>query len=314
MSHFLVVGDAAVDQMYFVSEFPEQGGEVPSSRALMEPGGAGGTVATVLARLGNPTSIATRVGSGPFGQLALRNLVRAGVNTKLVQYDPDLQTASVTLIITPDAQRTMISASGSSRHLDAGELNESDVSSNDALVMSAYALVGGKQKEYALQALAYAKKHRLTSFVDLGTGAVNALGDRLLPLVRHVDYLLMNEHELYLVTGRASISEAVSDLRDFGIQHLIVKVGEMGSIVITPELNELVEAHEIDGVIDSTGAGDYYTAAFAHAVMQGLDLVSAARLANVAGALNTTKVGAQNMELDDQTLQQHAAQLSSAPA
>ena len=126
MAHFLVVGDAAVDQMYFVSEFPEQGGEVPSTRALMEPGGAGGTVATVLARLGNPTRIATRLGTGPFAQLALRNLVDAGVDTSLVQHDPEHQTASVTLIITPDAQRTMISASGSSRHLDAGELNEEE--------------------------------------------------------------------------------------------------------------------------------------------------------------------------------------------
>ncbi|MFA5551129.1 MAG: carbohydrate kinase family protein [Trueperaceae bacterium] len=314
MAHFLVVGDAAVDQMYFVSEFPEQGGEVPSSRALMEPGGAGGTVATVLARLGNPTRIATRVGTGPFSQLALRNLLAAGVDTRLVQHDPELQTASVTLIITPDAQRTMISASGSSRHLDAGELNEADVSTCDALVMSAYALVGGKQKEYALQALAYARKHRLTSFVDLGTGAVNALGDRLMPLVKDVDYLLMNEHELYLVTGRPTISEAVADLRSMGVEQLIVKVGEMGSIVITPELNELVEAHEIDGVIDSTGAGDYYTAAFAHAVMAGHDLIESARLANVAGALNTTRVGAQNMLLDDETLKRHAAQLSSAPA
>lgn len=314
MAHFLVVGDAAVDQMYFVSDYPEQGGEVSSTRALMEPGGAGGTVATVLARLGNPTRIATRVGSGPFAQLALRNLLAAGVDTRLVQHDPELQTASVTLIITPDAQRTMISASGSSKHLDAGELNESDVSSCDALVMSAYALVGGKQKEYALQALAYARKHKLTTFVDLGTGAVNALQDRLLPLVKHVDYLLMNEHELYLVTGRSSISEAVADLRAQGLEQLIVKVGEMGSIVITPELNELIEAHEIDGVIDSTGAGDYYTAAFAHAVMAGHDLVSAARLANVAGALNTTRVGAQNMQLDDTTLQRHAALLASAPA
>jgi ribokinase len=314
MAQFLVVGDAAVDQMYFVSEFPEHGGEVPSIRALMEPGGSGGTVAMVLARLGNPTRIATRVGTGPFSQLALRNLVQAGVDLRLVQHDADTQTGSVTLIITPDAQRTMISAAGASRRLDAAELNEADVASCDALVMSAYSLVGGKQKEYALQALAHARKHRLTTFVDLGTGAVNALEERIIPLVKHVDYLLMNEHELYLVTGRTSISEAVADLRDLGIENLIVKVGEMGSIVITPELNELVEAHDVDGVVDSTGAGDYYTAAFAHAIMAGHDLISAARLANVAGALNTTKVGAQNMLIDADMLQRHAAVLSSAPA
>lgn len=313
MAHFFVVGDATVDQMYFVSYFPESGSEVPALRAVMEPGGSGGTVATVLARLGNPTRIATRVGTGPFSELALRNLRDAKVDLSLVQTDDGLQTSSITLIITPDAQRTMISAAGASRNLDAAELLESDVASCDALVMSAYSLVGGHQKEYALQALAYARKNRLTTFVDLGTGAVNAMQDRLIPLVREVDYLLMNEHELYLLTGRTSISEAVADLKDSGIEQLLVKVGAMGSIVITPELNELVEAHDIDGVVDSTGAGDYYTAAFAHAVMAGHDLLSAARLGNVAGALNTTRVGAQNMRLDDETLLRHAAMLSSAP-
>ena len=314
MAHFFVVGDATVDQMYFVSEYPEPGGEVTAQRAVMEPGGSGGTVATVLARLENTTRIATRVGKGPFSELALRNVRAAGVDTSLVQVDPELQTSSVTLIVTPDAQRTMISAAGASRQLDAAELAEPDVAACDALVMSAYSLVGGRQKEYALQALAHASKHRLTTFVDLGTGAVNAMRDRLVPLVRGVDFLLMNERELYAVTGKSTISEAVHDLRSHGIEQMVVKVGEMGSIVITPELNELVEAFDVDGVVDSTGAGDYYTAAFAHAVMSGYDLLTAARLGNVAGALNTTRVGAQSVQLDAATLERHGNALTSSPA
>lgn len=305
MAHFFVVGDATVDQMYFVSEFPEPGGEVTALRAVMEPGGSGGTIATVLARLGNPTRIATRVGRGPFSELALRNARPAGVDVSLVQVDPELQTSSVTLLVTPDAQRTMISAAGASRQLDAAELAEADVAACDALVMSAYSLVGGRQKEYALQALALATRHRLTTFVDLGTGAVNALQERLVPMLRGVDFLLMNERELYAVTGQQSISEAVHELRRHGIEQMVVKVGEMGSIVITPELNELVEAFDVDGVVDSTGAGDYYTAAFAHAVMANHDLLTAARLGNVAGALNTTSVGAQNVVIDAEMLERY---------
>ena len=314
MAHFFVVGDATVDQMYFVNDFPEHGGEVQAIRAVMEPGGSGGTVATVLAQLGNPTRIATRVGSGPFSALALRNIVAAGVDTSLVQHDPDLQTSSIMLLITPDAQRTMVSAAGASRHLDSAELKESDVAACDALVMSAYSLIGGPQMEYALQALAYARKHKLTTFVDLGTGAVKAMQHRLISVLSGVDYWLMNEHELYLLTGRTSISEAVHDLRDAGIEQLVVKVGAMGSIVINSESNELIEAHEIDGVVDSTGAGDYYTAAFAHAIMAGHDMHWAARYGNVAGALNTTVVGAQGLALDEATLVRHAAVLADAPA
>jgi hypothetical protein len=66
MAKMLVVGDATVDQMYFVDALPGAGGEMTALRALMEPGGAGGTMATALARLGHDVTIATRVGTGPF--------------------------------------------------------------------------------------------------------------------------------------------------------------------------------------------------------------------------------------------------------
>ena len=55
---------------------------------------------------------------------------------------------------------------------------------------------------------------------------------------------------------------------------------------------------DVDGVVDSTGAGDYYTAGFAHGVMLGYDFLHAARIGNVAGGLNTTQVGAQGFRLN----------------
>ncbi len=314
MPKFLVVGDATVDQMYFVNEFPEPGTEVTAHRAVLVPGGSGGTVATVLARLGNDTRIATRVGVGPFADLALRDAAAAGVDLRLVQHDDLHQTSSVTLLVTPDAQRTMISAAGASRYLDSAALRAEDVSDRDALVMSAYSLIGGRQKEYALRTLELAREHRLTVFVDLGTAAVHALGAQLLDHVAEADFLLMNEYELYAITEEPTITAAVAQLHEAGVENLVVKVGENGSILFTAEHSELVEAHDVDGVIDSTGAGDYYTAAFAHAVMSGHDLLTAARMANVAGALNTTKVGAQSVVLDAKWLEEAGAELATAPA
>ncbi len=208
----------------------------------------------------------------------------------------------------------MLSSAGASRELDVSLLDRACVTGADALVMSAYSLVAGRQQEYALTALRLAEAARLTTFVDLGTGAVNALGSRLIDHVRGVDYLLMNEHELYEVTGLSTISAAVLHLRSLGIDNIVVKVGENGSILFTPELSELVEAHPVAGVIDSTGAGDYYTAAFAHAVMDGYDLLTAARMANVAGALNTTSVGAQSVDLDVELLEHVGADLATVPA
>ena len=311
MSKFFVVGDVSVDQMYFVSDLPELGGEVSADLARMEPGGAGGTVAAVLARLGNEVSLAARVGEGPFSDLALKHVKRAGVHTHLVQLDPDVQTSSVTLLVTPDTQRTMISAGGASRDLDVTQFNAKAVTECDALVVSAYSLIGGAQREYALKTLEVAKGARLTTFIDMGSGAVNALKDRLIPAVQGVDYLIMNQQELYTLTDESSISEAVAELAERGVERILVKLGEMGSMVITPELTELIEALEIDEVVESTGAGDYYTAAFAHGIMAGYDIHYAARLGNIAGALNVTSVGAQSCDFDARTLEATAQKMMS---
>ncbi|MGL4608347.1 MAG: carbohydrate kinase family protein [Trueperaceae bacterium] len=312
MSKFFVVGDVTVDLMYFVSELPEVGGEASVSRAVMEPGGAGGTIATTLARLGHEVKIATRVGTGPFSELALRNVIASGVDTSSIQRDEILQTGSVLLLVTPDAQRTMLSSAGATRHLDAAFLQPEAITSCDALVMSAYSLIGGLQREYAVKALDIAKRAGLTTFIDMGSGAVNALQDRLISLTQDFDYLLMNQKELLTLTGESSISDAVTGLAYDGIKRVIVKVGEKGSMVITPEITELIEALEIDGVVDSTGAGDYYTAAFAHGIMEGRDLREAAKLGNIAGALNTTQVGAQTTPLTAAMLEEYARELATA--
>jgi len=313
MAQLLVIGDATVDQMYFIDALPESGGEVSATLAVMEPGGSGGTMATALARLGHDVAIATRVGTGPFSSLALKHLRSSGADLSLVQADPHLQTSNVTILVTPDGQRTMIGAAGASRELDARALRPEHVVHRDALVVSAYSLVTGPQRTYALRALQLAKNAGVRVFVDMGTGAVNALQDGLVPLLDGVEVVLMNERELFKLTGESSISDAVSGLRARGIEQVVVKVGEMGSIVVTPERSELVEAFEIDGVVDTTGAGDVYAATFVGALLDGHDLYEAAWLANVAGALTTREIGAQRVVIDRAMLVRHA-QLGSETA
>jgi len=73
MGRFVVVGDATVDQMYFVKDFPGPGGEVNALRAVMEPGGAGGTIAAVVAM---PFAAPLTVSGG---DLAVLIVIGAGV-------------------------------------------------------------------------------------------------------------------------------------------------------------------------------------------------------------------------------------------
>lgn len=301
---FFVVGDVSVDLIYFLERIPEPGEEVPAQRALMKPGGAGGTLAAHLASLGNKVYLASRVGDDPFRSVALSQLEKVKVDLKYLQTDPEQTTSSILILLIPGGERSMISAGGASRYLDAAEFKPRMLDSIDAVVFSAYAFVGGPQRQYAINVLDAARKRELPIFADLGTGAVRAAGKELLDILRGVPYLLMNQVELLALTGTTSISYGVNALKTWGLETVVVKVGAMGSIVITPTRQELIEPYPLEEVVDTTGSGDAFTATFAHAIMQGKDPFTAARLGNLAGSLAATAIGGQGRLITEEDLLQ----------
>ena len=293
---FYVIGDVTVDHLYHLTRLPAPGEEVAPTRATMQPGGAGGTISVTLARLGHTVTLAARVGDDPFAEYALARVRESGVSAAAIQQDPELLTSTITVMQTPDGQRAMISHGAANRQLDPAKLKKKDIEGSDALIVSAYSLTEGPQREYALRAIELAQKAKkpVPVFIDLGTGAVNKVGTELIANVTGADYLTLNQQELLALTGTNSISTALAKLGAAGAQRIVVKVGRMGSIVWTPTETELVDAIKPEGqVIDSTGAGDTFTAAFAHAVLTGRPLAEAARIANAAGGLAATRVGAQ---------------------
>lgn len=293
---FYVIGDVTVDHLYHLNKLPRPGEEVTPLRASMKPGGAGGTIAVTLARLGHTVTLAACVGDDPFADYALSRVRESGVNEAAIQRSASHLTSTITLMQTADGQRTMISDGAANRQLDPSKLKKKDVEACDALIVNAYSLIEGPQREFTLQAVEYARsaKKPVPVFTDLGTGAVNKVGTGLREEALNSDYLTLNQHELQALTGTRSISAALKQLGEAGAQKVVVKVGKMGSIIWTPTETELVDAVPPEGaVVDSTGAGDTFTATFAHAILSGGSMAESARAANAAGALAATGFGAQ---------------------
>ncbi|MFC6617632.1 carbohydrate kinase family protein [Deinococcus radiophilus] len=308
---FFVIGDVNVDHIYHLEQLPAPGREVHPLRAVMQPGGSGGTMAVTLARLGHDVTLAASVGDDPFAEYALSEVRSSGVSETAIQTEADESTSTITVMQTADGQRTMISSGGANRCLNPSRLKKKDVETSDALIISAYSLVEGSQREYALKAMEYAKKAKkpVPLFIDLGTGAVNKAGRGLIDDVTQADYLTLNQHEILALTGTSSISAALANLADEGLHQVAVKVGAMGCIVWTPGETELVDAvlPADEEALDSTGAGDTFTAVFAHAVMTGQPLKAAARMANAAGGLAATRVGAQDRHITLEDLAPYTA-------
>lgn len=86
--------------------------------------------------------------------------------------------------------------------------------------------------------------------------------DELRKTLRRVDILSINEGEAFLLSGEKNIPKAVEAIRKLGPSVVIVKRGEYGAMLFTPNGIFLAPAFPVDGVIDPTGAGDSFAGAF----------------------------------------------------
>ncbi len=141
-------------------------------------------------------------------------------------------------------------------------------------------------------AVRLAKKHGMT--VILNPAPAQPLPDELYP---QLDYLIPNESELNLLTGKgttdlSSVRLGVKMLQKKGLRNLLLTRGEIGSLLLTPEQETSFPAFSVQAV-DSTAAGDAFIGGFTAALADGQSPVDAIRLGSAAGALAVTRSGAQ---------------------
>ena len=117
-------------------------------------------------------------------------------------------------------------------------------------------------------------------------------------LLERVSYLIPNESETALLTGmpvgsRAEAEAAAGALRKLGVGTVILTLGERGALLARERGAHLFPAFDVTPV-DTTAAGDGFVAGFVVALAEGKPFAEAVRWGNAAGALATTKLGAQS--------------------
>ena len=106
-----------------------------------------------------------------------------------------------------------------------------------------------------------------------------------------------NQTEAQLLTGIPVISEesarqAAEVLLDKGVQHVVITMGDQGSVYVSPDDFLYVAAPTVD-VIDTTAAGDVYNGALSVGLARSKSWKEAIAFATQAAAIAVTKMGAQ---------------------
>ncbi|HTW92781.1 MAG TPA: ribokinase [bacterium] len=108
----------------------------------------------------------------------------------------------------------------------------------------------------------------------------------------YFDYLVPNEIEAHMLTGRMTPEEAAAVLLPETRQGVVISLGEEGALAVDRAALTRFPAHKVN-VVDTTGAGDAFRAGLAVRIAEGASLDEAVRFANACGALACTIMGAE---------------------
>lgn len=107
----------------------------------------------------------------------------------------------------------------------------------------------------------------------------------------YTDILLCDDHEARCTTGYTDLKDCAKTLLDRGPQVVIIKQGDKGADLFTPQCTFHQKAVRAGELVDSIGAGDAFDASFLYSRLQGWDLEKCARFAATTAGITVTGMG-----------------------
>lgn len=291
MKKILVIGSLNLDMVVNVDHTPAVGETILSDKMNLIPGGKGANQAYAAGRFGADVTMLGAIGNDTYGDIQIESLQKAGVNVSGLIRREGENTGIALITVNGDGDNSIVVVSGANATLSC-----EDIDQNIHLLQETDIILF--QLEIPLDTVLYgAKKAKaLGKTVILDPAPV----PKVFPdeLYRYVDILKPNETELQMLTKmdniEARLSEAADLLREKGVKNLLVTLGENGVYLNAEETGVCkIPALKVDAV-DTTAAGDSFTAALAVMLAQGKDLKEAAVFANQVSAIVVTRKGAQS--------------------
>jgi sugar/nucleoside kinase (ribokinase family) len=256
-------------------------------------GGSAANTIVGVASFGGRAHYVGKVRDDQLGEVFAHDLRSTGVGYSTPPATSGPPTGRCLILITPDAQRTMHTFLGASVHLGPRDIDEAVIARAKILYLEGYLFdPPAAQEAFRVAAGIAHAAGRTVSLTLSDPFCVDRHRAAFLDLVEHhVDVLFANEAEICSLYQVSDFDTALQRVR----RHCEVAAltrSARGSIVVGGDDVHIVDAHPIDALVDTTGAGDLYAAGFLYGLSRGLGPATCGRLGSLAAAEVISHVGA----------------------
>ena len=286
----LVIGSANMDLSMNMYKVPEAGETlIDDGGVAYIPGGKGANAAVALKKLGADCFFCAKVGADLHGQKLYQYYKDLGINTSYLKVDRENPTGLAVVMKESDGNNRIIVYPGANSMLSLDNINEAFGCNPDALYL-------GFEVPFqtALAAARIASSRGIPIFVD----AAPASKDYPLESLPMLEIFSPNEIETETYTGivpqgtDSALRAALALYRRVKAKYIVIKQGERGAFVYDGKHFFVVPAIRLGKVVDTTAAGDAFTAALTVEYLNTDNIRKAVKYGVAAGSLAVTRRGA----------------------
>lgn len=253
-------------------------------------GGSACNTMVGISDFGGKTAYACKVGSDEFGQKYLKELKSIGVQSTTTAGEGT--TGSCVILITPDAQRTMLTYLGISSQLNADDIDEAQIAQSQYVYIEGYLFTNDANKAAAYRAMELAQKHNVKIALTISDPfLVDLFRDEFLSLIENqVDLLFCNLDEARALTNKVDPIDCASAISQH-CNNVALTLGNNGSLIM--HQGEVIAIGSVTvKAVDTTGAGDMYAAGVLYGITNGKSWKQAGHLGSHAAAQVVSQLGA----------------------
>jgi sugar/nucleoside kinase (ribokinase family) len=268
-----------IDQARMIELYEGMGPAVEMS------GGSCANTMAALATLGARAAYVGKVQDDQLGEVFRHDIRAAGVTFETPPLQNGPATARCLIFVTRDAQRTMATYLGACVELGPDDVDEAQVAAAGIVYLEGYLWDWPGAKAACLKAAQLAHRHgRQVALTLSDPFCVDRWRAEFADLIaHHVDILIANEAEICSLYGVNELREAAEVVRS-QVRVAALTCGGDGSLLVTADRTERIEAAAIERVVDTTGAGDLYAAGLLYGLAHDLPLAACGRLGSLAAA------------------------------